>query len=857
MVIKEELKGILKEYKQKIAAYDEFWLNQDTMHPHWANFMNQLSELGLSEINERNLELQRLLKDGGVTYNLYKRKDGITVPWKLDPIPYLIAPHIWDMIEKGVKQRATLLDCLLKDLYGERKVLKEGVLPGELLYIDRNFLRPCVPYRSDSSHQLLKYAADISRSTDGRLWVIGDRTQAPSGWSYMMVNRMAMARIIPELFVGSQIKKIVPFFQRLRSNLISFSPRKNENPLIVLLTSGTLNETYFEHGYLASLQGYTLAKGEDLMVKNGFLWLKTLGGLERVDILVRHVDDNYCDPVSLRQDSRLGVAGLMDVVRKGNITIANPLGSGVLQNPGFMAFMPKICQYYLNEDLILPNIATWWCGHKQPMNYVLANLEKLVIKRLDRREGQRTKFGWKLSTTELYELRKKIMDKPYLFVAQEQAIFSTSPSLAGSGEIEPHHTVLRCFAVASQEGYQVLPGGLSRSAPEVGNTHVSSQSGGSGKDTWVLSSENIQLFGFKFDRNRETKYTYRGIEDLSSGIASNMFWIGRYMKRTLLTVNLLRRTLRYFAEIENFKDPLDNEILSQLLQSLTHSTLTYPGFVGEKGIANRAHPEPEVRSLIVDVNRVGSLSNTVKMLRNSANNIRNIWSIETWRVLDKVSSICDELCADSSLSIRSIRKKLDELLDGISACFGFIQNTLSVEAGGPLHEIGVDLEDGIIRSALLRSALTFQLDERVEDELLETILLVTGNLSTYKHRYRGDIQIIGVLELILLDQYYPGSLTVSLSRLVGNLEILPQRPLSGGLRADQKLVLQLLTDLKTSDALELAKTNEEDLFRSKLDTLLDNLRGGMVECSNLIVNQFFQHTAYKSQRSEFLFDPGF
>lgn len=856
MIIKPEIKEILSGYQQKVFAYDEFWLNQDAMHPHWLDFMDQLTGLGLEEVQQRSGELQRLIEDAGVTYNIYQQQGSSSIPWKIDPIPYLIAPHIWDMLEKGVRQRAKLLNLLLKDLYGPQEVIQAGVLPAEVIHADRNFLRPCYPYRTDIDFQLLMYASDISRSPDGRLWVVGDRTQAPSGWSYMMVNRIALARILPELFLKSRIKKIVPFFQQLRTNLIAASPKGNENPLIVLLTPGQYNETYFEHGYLASLQGYTLAKGDDLMVKEGFLWLKTLSGLEKVDILVRHVDDNFCDPLALRSDSQLGIAGLLEVVRKGNVIVANPLGSGVLENPALMAFMPSLCQFYLSESLIIPNIASWWCGDPDAKEHVVNNLKRLIIKRIDKRGGDRTVFGPNLNQEQLIDLRKKIDQVPYLYVGQEQAIFATTPSLSQRGHLEPRHMVLRCFSVASPNEYQVLPGGLTRSAPELGKSKVSNRSGALGKDTWVISSEEIKQIGFRFS-DRKPKYTYRGIEELSSGIASNMFWVGRYLARVRHTVNLIRIILKYFAEIDNFKDPIDNEILSLLLKALTHMTLTYPGFVGENGAENRAYPEKEIRALIMDRERIGSLSQTISMLKGATNNIRNLWSEDTWRVLDKLHNISGELRSNPSQSIRSLRNKLDELLDATSASFGFIQRTLSIEAGGPLFEVGFEMEDGILKSSLMRSLLTVRQDDRVEDGILEAFLLTTGNLVTYRHRYRGDVQIIGVLELILLDRFYPGSLTVSLERLLANLEVLPQRPTSGGLRKDEKQILSLVTALKVCDAHELAQVSNEEMLRSQLDELLGSLNDRLFESTNLIINRFFSHTTYKTQKSEFLFDPDF
>lgn len=857
MVIKPEVKALLADYDQNVVAFDELWQGEGQMRGHWNAFVEQLTGLGLTELADRNQELQRLLKDLGVTYNIYSNNLSKSVTWKLDPIPFVIAPDVWDDLEEGIKQRAKLLDLLLKDIYGKRMLIKDGIVPGELLFIDRRFLRPCVNQSTDQSSNLLLYGSDISRGPDGRLWVIGDRTQVPSGLSYMMVNRIALARTIPEFFLNAKVRKIVPFFQRIRENLIRLSPRNTDTPFIVLLTPGQFNETYFEHAFLAALQGYTLVQGNDLMVKDGFLWLKTLGGLEKVDIVVRHLDDDFCDPLSFRSDSQLGVAGLMEVVRQGNVTIANPLGSGILENPGLMAFMPSLCRYYLNEELKLPNIATWWCGQASAKQYVIEHIPNLIIKRLNKKgTKRRVLFGQTLSSAEIQELIKEINASPLEFVGQEHAIYSTAPSYS-NGEILPYHTVLRCYGVAGKDEYDILPGGMTRRAPEIKKTDVSNQIGGWGKDTWVLGKEDVKQIEFHF-KNEKPRYAYNHISDLSSGIASNMFWVGRYMTRAKLTVRFLRIILRYLSEIDNFRDPVDREVLSILLKAFTHTTLTYPGFVGEDGAEHLENPEPEVRRLICDANFPGSLAHSIIMWKGASNNIRNIWSADTWRIVDKVDQIREKIQADEAGSLRNLRNDLDELIDAILAAFGFIQQTLSLEEGGPLFDIGVDFEDSIMQAALLRSTICVRHDGRVEDELFEAVLLATGSLNTYRHRYRGEFQLAGVIELTMVDDTYPGSIAAGLKRLGNQLALLPQQPLSGNLRPDQRLVLKLSTALKLVEPFDLTKRKDlDDNLRKDLDDLLHELRNGLVESTNSITNRFFSHTTYKPQRSEFLFDPDF
>ena len=491
MMTDQQINTLLGDYGGQATIPDEVKAGKEIIQPHWEQLLQQVLRLGEEEVRSRNIEIQRILRESGVTYNVYGQLELKRRIWEMDPIPFLISPKMWKEIHSGILQRAKLMDMIFKDLYGERKLFKEGILPPELILMDRHFLRACDQMYFGEKAAILQYGVDISRGPSGQLWVIGDRTQAPSGMAYAMENRVTLARVMPELFTKAKVKKIVPFYQSIRENLLHAAPQGGKDPLVVLLSPGPYNATYFEHAFLASLQGFQLVQGQDLMVKDNYVWLKTLNGLEQVDVIVRHVDDDYSDPLSLRPDSQLGVAGLLEAARHGNVTLANPLGSGVLENPGLMAFMPSICKYFLKEDLKLPNIASWWCGQKKELQYVVDNLDKLVIKDIRQRRGNRTAYGWELSRSEKKDLIARIKSKPNRFVGQEQAIFSTVPAWGIEG-LEPRKTVLRCFASAAEDSFIVMPGGLSRSAPSAGNSHVSNRSGGIGKDTWVISDEKVQ-----------------------------------------------------------------------------------------------------------------------------------------------------------------------------------------------------------------------------------------------------------------------------------------------------------------------------------------------------------------------------
>ena len=450
---------------------DEMFTPQMELKPYWKNLFAGFEKIGAPGLTARQKDIDWLLSENGVTYNVYNDSKGMHRPWNLNVVPYLLHESEWKTVEEGLKQRAELLNLVLKDVYGEGNLIRNGIVPHEVIYGHRGFLRQCAGIEYTTAKILSIYATDLARGTDGRLWVVNDRSEAPSGMGYALENRSTASRILFEMYSGMHVKRISGFFQELNQLLVNASPERKDNPNIVILTPGSHNETYFEHAYLASFLGYPLVQGNDLLVRDGFLWMKSLQGLKQIDVVLRRVDDAYADPLELREDSRLGVAGLLDVVRRKNVSVINPIGSGILENPGLIPFMQGIAKYFLNEELILPQIASWWCGQEREKNYVLQNLSKLVVKRIDRTNRESIHFGEFLTDTERENLKNEIRARPYRFVAQERISFSTAPNLV-KGTLEPRNLVTRAFCIASGEGFSIMPGGLVR-VPRTGKPYGS------------------------------------------------------------------------------------------------------------------------------------------------------------------------------------------------------------------------------------------------------------------------------------------------------------------------------------------------------------------------------------------------
>ncbi len=827
---------------------DEMFTREMGIKGNWESLLSVFKRIGNQGLVNRQKDIDWLLAENGVTYNVYNDPKGLHRPWNLNVVPFLLHESEWKTIEAGLKQRAEILNLILKDIYGERRLIKNGVLPHEVIYAHSGFLRQCNGIDYNTEKHLCIHAADFARGIDGRMWVVNDRTQAPSGMGYALENRATTNRILPEMFSKMNIKKLSGFFHDFNQLLISAAPKKNDNPTIVILTPGSFNETYFEHAYLSSFLGYPLVQGNDLVVRDGFLWMKSLQGLKQIDVVLRRVDDVFTDPLELREDSHLGVAGLLDVVRRKNVSVINPIGCGVLENPGLIPFMPSISRYFLKEELILPQIASWWCGQEKEKQYVLNNLSNLVIKRIDRTNRENINFGEYMSQAELDSLKKEINARPYRFVAQEKINFSTVPNFTDSS-FEPRNMVARAFTIASKEGYSVMPGGLIRVAPERGNLRVSNQRGGTSKDFWILE-DTPSIDSKTFDWNRKSGISASGLKDLPSLTAENLYWAGRYVGRTLVNARFIRMVLKQMTSVQSMDERPKSEKLKVLLQSVTQLTGTYPGFLEaeENGHDAMDNPYKELLSILFDTNRDGSLAHTLGMFSNSYYSIRNLWSSDMWRVFENIQKIWRSLEDDPDKNITKITKVLNQLITRLIAFMGLIEESIMVQQGLLLYFIGLQLEQSILTITKCRSLLTIKYEDQLEYELLECVLVSHESLNIYRYSYRSYIRLEYVLDLILLDLEYPRSLTFQLNRVQKDIARLPHSQNSDQLTDYQKHVFEAFSKLRLINSEILAKTEKGDEdFRRNLDDLFAQLGDLLFKASQSITNTYFNHTYSQNQ----------
>ncbi len=820
--------GLLSGYQRSAGAFDELLVADGEIFPHYAKLLGELEEFGASELQRRAEACQRFVHEHGITYNVYGDPRGMERPWQLDPIPFVIAPDEWRTLETGLIQRATLLNKILADCYGAQELIRSRWLSPALVFGQPDFLRPCHGIKIPGDSFLHFYAADLSRSPDGRWWVVSDRTQIPTGAGYALANRLVTSRILPESFRDNHVHRLAGFFLAAQNSLAQLAPRSAEKARVVMLTPGPHNETYFEQAYLARYLGYMLVEGQDLTVRDNHVFLKTLSGLERVDVILRRVDDDFCDPLELRNDSILGVPGLVEAVRAGNVVITNALGSGLVQSPAFMSFLPGLCNHLLGEKLKLPSVATWWCGQKAAREHVLKNLEKLVVK-----PAFRTHL--KIADAEHDELKRRIEFDPDLFVAQERVELSTAPSWE-KNSLAAQPVSLRVFLVADGNGsYRVMPGGLVRVAPDHSGSFISMQRGGGSKDTWIPSATPVEEVTLLHASGQNVELRRTG-NNLPSRLADNFFWLGRYSERADATSRLLRSALlRFNPERTGGARPL----LSPLLQTLeTQGQL--PGISEKPELwANAEAFEAELLAAIFDSERAGSLRATAEQLQRLAMLVRDRTSNDMWRVL---SQIDDRLATPTSSLVMLSGDAvgvLNQTLMGLAAFQGLARENMTRAQAWRFLDMGLRLERAVYLCTLLDA--TLRSPDAENPSLLEAVLEVVDSSITFRSRYNLLPTIPAVFDLVLLDDKNPRSVLFQIKQLVKHFDRLPkERSDSGG--AGKMILMNALLRLERSDARELASPSEKWAGSSIAEAIKETLKA-LPQLSDAIAASYFAHSA--------------
>jgi len=733
------LTQLLEDYSVPDQRYDEMLAGPRTPRAHWDAFLRSLAAREGPQVSETLSLMERQIRESGVTYNVYADPQGADRPWEVDPLPLLLSAEEWSRIEAGIAQRADLLNRVLADIYGPQSLLRSGAVPPAVVFGHSGFLHQVQGIRPPGGMHLFHYAADLARSSDGQWWVVGDRTQAPSGAGYALENRLVVSRVFPQMFHDLQVQHLASYFAALRDSLLHWAPRAGPSPggppLIVLLTPGPYNETYFEHALLARYLGFALVEGHDLTVRQGCVWLKTVEGLRRVHTIVRRQDDTYCDPLELRTDSELGVAGLTDCARRGTVMIANALGSGVLESGALLGYLPRLSERLLGEPLALPSVATWWLGEPAALADAWSKLDGIVIQPLDRAHNEEAVFGADLDAGERVVLRARIAARPHRYVAQEWVRLSQAPVLERTRAIDARaretlaaRTVgLRVFAVATPQGWRVMPGGLTRVATADDARVIAMQRGGRSKDTWVLSDGPVNA-SFSLLRNTVTAedlVTSRA--RLPSRAAENLYWYGRYGERCDNTARVLRVAItRVLGDADEENDNV-------------HPLIALAQRFGLVENADRAEHE----LLRAATHRDAGLGAQLEQLSRVAFNLRDRMSVDNWRSLNRLSG---DPVFQRRASLPRALDWLDRAVTSMVTLSGYVLDGMTRSAGWRFLSIGRRVE----RLSNLCEVLQVAIAEG-RGSGLDWLLELADSTVTYRSRYIVAPEWMPVLDLLVRD----------------------------------------------------------------------------------------------------------
>ena len=836
--------SVLSSYRPAADAFDEQRSAVGATRLAWESFSRQIDRIGFDELGRRWTNSQRLIYENGVAYSAYGDPEERPRPWALDPIPLLMHESEWAAIAEGLRQRARLMELVLQDLYGPQRLVHSGVFPAEALYRHPSYRAALhrEPAHGDPGPMLFLYAADLGRSSDGQWWVLADRTEAPSGVGFALENRIVTSRMLAEPFRDRRVRRLAPFFARLRDAMRRGSPNERANPTVAILSQGARHPNYFEDAYLAKYLGYTIVEGGDLTVRDRSLWMKTLEGLSPIDVLLRRPNTSEVDPLELGGESPAGIAGLLQAVRRQSVLVANACGSGLVESPIFMAFMPQLCQAVLGEPLKMPGAASWWCGDPESLEFVLANLDRLILKRAYRRRGRESLLLPRAEDVTPETLAELIRQKPFAFVAQEEVTRSTAPAWTDDGSMAPVRVALRAFAISGEDEHHVMDGALARTiCGKLEPLEVSARTGEGSKDVWIVGDRSPPPFSLLPSEQEPIRLVRVGGE-LPSRVADNSYWLGRYLERADAAARLLRSVATRLTDED---EPEAFPELPGLLRGLAELGQIEAGHAveGLRGALPRLEGALPRESL--DPQQVGSLSATVRLFFSVARNVRDRLSRDAWRIVLRINERFRSQSAEAA-DLTELLNLTDELVLDLAALGGMVVESMTHTQFYRFLDIGRRVERAMQSVELLRATLIES--PAPPGALLEALLESSDSVMTYRARYRQSVELAPVLDLLLTDESNPRSLAFCLYTLERHVGKLPRNAeASDNVDApEQRLALGLSHAVRMVDVTRLAEAYEVgDL--TPLAALLDIVGGDLPRLANTIAHKYLTHSGPAKQ----------
>lgn len=797
------------------------------VRPHWSALAAALTAVGPEEYARRHDAAQAMIRDNGVTYNVYDDADGQARPWQLDILPLAISAQDWRIIEAGIVQRATLANALLADIYGAQKLIAGGHLPPHLVLGHPQFLRPLMGVAPPNGVHVHLYSADLARAADGSWRILSSRGDAPSGIGYALENRIVVGQTFPELFGEMGIRRLASFFNAHREQVLLLSQGRKGRA--VLLTPGPHNEAYFEHAYLAHYLGLTLVEGIDMTVRGGEVFLKTLAGLERVAVIFRRVDSDFCDPLELRGDSALGIPGLVDVVRAGGVVLANALGGGVVESPAMDAYLPALARAVLGEELKLPDIPTVWCGTEWGRKEALARLDRVIVRdAFDARplfsRASSARLGGELSLPEVLVLKERLARRGATVVTQDAVPLGLAPVYEG-GRIGARPVSLRVFAAWTQQGYRVMPGGLTRVAPDNQGRALSMQSGASSKDTWIAGDGGVDSFSLLPQTDRlEIR---RVGEAPTSRAMDNLFWLGRYAERA---ENLVR-TLRAIAQ--RLADGGVTQLTEPLLRPIAGAGLAPPASGG-----GEARLAKTLRTLLHDRRSVNGLPQLLSRMRRTAWSARDRLSLDTWRTIHGFTEADALPDAARAFDPAEMITDLDALIREAAAFAGQCAENMTRGPNWLCVDLGRRIERAAHLAALIRQVSASS--DELETERIRMALEIADSAMTYRSRYMGQMQIAPLVDLLLLDASNPRAAAFQFEAIEAHLHELPRKTDGQRRGLANGIVTEMRARLAAAQADDICAT-EVGGQRGPLSAFTQDIETATSRVTDAITDAYFQH----------------
>jgi len=840
---------LLAHYLPAPGSFDEMLDAAGMPRAHWRALLSSLEQETPGLMRQRREMVEHQVRENGVTYNVLAEAEGRQRAWALNVLPLILPHEEWRGIEAAVIQRATLLNKVLADIYGAQDLLREGLLPPALIHGNAGFLRPCHGMPHVDGVALHFYAVDLARAPDGRWWVVADRTQGPSGAGYALENRAILTPIFPDLMRELKVQSPAGFFRAVHASLVHWARlcaaggdapaplREGEMPLIVLLSPGPSAETYHEQAYLARHLGLTLVQGDDLTVRSGVVYLKTLDGLQRVHVVVRQVDDCACDPLELQnplQGALLGVAGLTHAAMRGNVVVANSLGSSIIESDALLGFLPAISERLLGEPLKMPSVATWWCGEPPALETVIDRLDQLVIKPSFSQLPTFSVFGQDLAGDARMAFIADLRARPNDYIAQEVVRLSQAPVWTeGAGaEAEPgllpRAVGLRVFACATPDGYVVMPGGLTRVGIGRDARVLTIQKGGASKDTWVQGRAGMAL-------QRLQKPGIRGQDlvredtSLPSRVAEDLLWFGRHTERCDNICRLLRVALNILFNVRFQQRGTEWPTVEALC--VWFLLLDEPPSAPAAASTDAEIESALLRAVVSPA--VPGLARQQERLHQVASRLHERFSLDNWRALNRIAQpAANPATLPSQSEVMTI---LDDTTAALMTLAGFALDGMTRDLGWRFMSIGRHLERLQFQCVVLQRALAMD-----GDGSLDWLLELSDSIITYRVRYRTQPEWLPVLDLLLCDETNPRSILFQVHGIQRNLHKIAQThgpcgehllaPLNEALRA-----LRPDVDLNHGNA--------------GLSDLLERIQQASAALYDQLSVQFFSYTDHGQQRN--------